>query len=67
MGQFPTFDSLDNNGALSVMLKLLGILDGPANAEMCKARGNVVRLSWLREHYEACCLNQHWELLQGLI
>ena len=61
MGQFPTFDSLDNSGALLVMSELLGVQSGPANAEMREARGNAVRLSWLREHYETCCLNQHWE------
>jgi len=61
MGQFMIFDSLDNSEALPMMLELLDVQDGPANAEMREARGNVVRLSWLREHYEVCLQKEHWE------
>jgi len=61
MGQFPIFDRLDNNGAVSVMWKLLGVPNGDANAALQDGHGNVVLLSWLRDHYEACYENEDWE------
>jgi len=61
MGQFPMFDRLDNSGAVPVMLELLGIPDGPANAALRDDRGNAVLLSWLRDHYNTCCESEDWE------
>jgi len=57
MGQFPMFDRLDNSGVLDVMLKILGVPDGLANAALRDGRGNAVLLSWLRDHYATCCKN----------
>ena len=42
MGQFSMFD---NTGALDIMLELLGVPDGPANAALRDGCGNVVLLS----------------------
>jgi len=61
MGQFPIFERLDNSGAVSVIWELLGVPDGAANATVRDGRGNVVLLSWLGDHYEACCENKDWE------
>jgi len=61
MGQFPIFDRLDNTGAVAAMWELLGVPHGATNVALRDGRGNVVLLSWLRDHYEACCENQQWE------
>jgi len=61
MGQFLMFDRLDNTRALDIMLELLGVPDGPANAALCDGRGNAVLLSSLRDHYAICCENEDWE------
>jgi len=60
MGQFSMFDKLDNSGVVPVMWELLGVPDGPANATLRDGHGNVVLLSWLREHYNTCCENKDW-------
>jgi len=52
VGQFLTYNKLDNSEACSVLLELLGVEDGPTSV--------VAWLSWLRELYEACCLQQEW-------
>jgi len=58
IGQFPNFEMLDNSGAVSVMCELLGVPDGAANVALRDGVGNAVLLSWLRDHYEACCENE---------
>jgi len=52
------FDRLDNSGVVLVMWELLDIPNGPANAALRDGRGNVVLLSWLRDHYNTCCENE---------
>jgi len=58
MGQFSMFDGLDNSGVVLVMLELLGVPHGPANAALRDGRDNVVILSWLRDHYDTCYENE---------
>jgi len=55
------FGRLDNNGVVLVMLELLGVPDGLANAALRDGRGNAVLLSWLRSHYNTCYENEDSE------
>jgi len=52
------FHRLDNSGVVPVMLELLAIPHGPANAALRHGCGNVVLLNWLRDHYNTCCENE---------
>ena len=61
VGQFPIFDEVNNNETRALLVELLGIEEGPANAELCECRANVVRLSWLRERYQVSCVEEQWE------
>jgi len=55
------FDEVDNNEARALLVELLGVEEGPANAELCECCANVVKLSWLRDRYEVCCAKKQWE------
>jgi len=43
------------------LVELLGVEEGLANAELRECHANAVKLSWLRDRYEACCTEQQWE------
>jgi len=61
VGQFPTYDVLDHNVAKNMLMELLGTSETNANEELRKNTGAQVRLGWLREVYNQCCIDQSWE------
>ena len=61
VGQFPTYDVMDHNAAKNMLMELLGISKIDANEELRRNKSAQVRLGWLREVYEQCCIDQSWE------
>jgi len=61
VGQFPTYDALNHNVAKNMLMELLGTSETNSNEELRRNKGAQVRLAWLREVYEQCCIDQSWE------
>ena len=61
VGQFPTYEALSYNEAKDLLIELLGVSESKANEELKESRGPQVRMSWLREVYEQCCIDGSWE------
>ena len=61
VGQFPTYEALSYDEVKDLLIELLGVLETKANKELKESRGPQVRMSWLREVYEQCCIDGSWE------
>ena len=61
VGQLPTYEALSYDEAKDLLIELLGVLETKANEELKESRGPQVRMSWLREVYEQCCIDRSWE------
>ena len=61
LGQFPTYVPLEYNIAATILTKLLGVEEARGKAEKRQCRGVHVRLSWLRDIYAGCCVQEAWE------
>ena len=60
-GTIPTYDALNHNVAKNMLVELLGTSETNSNEELRRNKGAQVRLAWLREVYEQCCIDQSWE------
>ena len=60
VGQFLTYEALsyDEAKAKDLLIKLLGVSETKANEELKESQGPQVRMSWLREVYEQCCIDE---------
>jgi len=57
LGQFPTYVLLRYNVVATILAELLGVEEGHGKIEMRQCRCAHVRLSWLQDIYEDCCVH----------